>query len=124
MFLSAAITSAAEPFLIRLASSPKVQSRTPWRLFSIPQCSRAKSNNRFGPARPRSRLVIPSMTCDSIFSPILRSRVSRKTRAQPAQSGWRYSASDDVNSMVRFSMRPCPLSVSDARSIFASRCAD
>jgi hypothetical protein len=26
--------------------------------------------------------------------------------------------------MVRFSMRPCPLSVSDARSISASRCAD
>ena len=71
MFLSAAITSAAEPFPIRLASLRKVQSRTPWRPFSIPQCSQAKSNNRFGPARLPSRLVIPSMIDDSIFSPIL-----------------------------------------------------
>ena len=41
--------------------------------------------------------------------------------AHPAQSGPRYSASDDVTSIERFSIRPCPLSISQARSISASR---
>jgi len=121
IFLSAAITSAADPFLTRLASSRKVPSRTPWRPFSIPQCALANSSNRFGPPRSRSRLVMPKVTSDSTFPPVLRSRVSRKTCAQPVQSDRRYSPSADVTSMARFSMRPCPLSFADARSISASR---
>jgi hypothetical protein len=124
MFRSIAITSGADPFRIRLASSRKVPSRTPWRPFSIPQCPRASSMICFGPARSRGRLVIPNTVSDSIFSPILRSRVSRNTCAQPTQSDCRYSPSDDVTSIARFSMRPCPLSDSDARSISASRRAD
>jgi hypothetical protein len=80
-----------------------------------------KSNNRRVPPRSRATLVIPKMTWVSTVSPILRSRVSRKTWAQLSQSGSRYSASAEVTSMVRFSMRPWPLSFSDARSISASR---
>ena len=121
IFLSIAITSAPEPFLTRLASSRSVPSRTPCRPFSMPQCARANPSSPLGPIRSRSRLVIPKMTCVSTFSPILRSRVSRKTCAQPSQSDRRYSASADVTSMLRFSTRPCPLSFSDARSISDSR---
>ena len=40
---------------------------------------------------------------------------------QPGQSEPRYSPSDDVTSIDRFSTRPCPLSTSEARSISAWR---
>src|SRR6516162_473229 len=121
MFLSAAITSAADPLRIRLASSLSVPSRTPCRPFSMPQWARINSSKRRGPACWRARLVTPKTTSISVFVPMRRSRVSRKTCAQPDQSDCRYSARADVTSMVRFSTRPCPLVVSEACSISDSR---
>src|SRR5450759_3938931 len=121
MFLTMAITCVADPLLIRLASSRSVPSRTPCRPFSIPQWPRVSPSNSFAPPRSRGKLVIPSTTSVSTFPPVLRTRVRRKTCAQPGQSDPRYSASDDVTSIERFSIRPCPLSTSQARSTSASR---
>src|SRR5271165_1463747 len=120
MFRKAAMTSGPDPFLIRLASSRSVPSRTPCRPFSIPQCPRVSPSNPFTPARSGSRLVMPKTTSVPVFPLIVRSRVRRKTCSQPGQSDPRYPARDDVTSIVRFSTRPCPVSTSQARSTSAS----
>src|SRR4051794_17093050 len=119
-FLKIAIVSVAVPFLTRLASSRSVPSRTPCRPFSMPQCPRVSPSSSFAPARWRDRLVIPSTISVSTFSPVLRTRLRRKTCAHPGQSGPRYSASEVVTSIDRSSIRPCPLSTSRARSTSAS----
>ena len=61
----------------------------------MPQWLRTSPNNAVAPARSRGKLVIPSTTSVSTFSPVLRTRVRRKTCAHPGQSEPRYSASDD-----------------------------
>jgi len=58
-FLSEARTRGAFPVLICERSSPKVSSRTQWRLFSIPQCMRLSSSRRSGLAFSGVKLVIP-----------------------------------------------------------------
>src|SRR5205814_3352349 len=121
MFLKTAMVCVAAPLRIRLASSRSVPSRTPCSPFSIPQCPRVRPKSALAPARSCGKLVIPSTTSVSTFSPVRRSRVKRNTCAQPGQSEPRYSSSDDVISIDRFSTRPCPLSTSHARSISAWR---
>ncbi len=79
----------------------------------------AKQGRFLAPARWCEELVIPSTTSVSTFSPVRRSRVKRKTCAQPGQSEPRSSPSDAVTSIDRFSTRLCPLSTSEARSISA-----
>ncbi len=116
MFLRIAIACGADPLLIRLASSRSVPSRTPCRPFSIPQRPRVSPSNSFAPARSRGTLVIPKTTSVSTFPLLWRCRVRRNTGAPPGQSEPRYSASDDVTSSVRVSIRPCPLSTSQACS--------
>src|SRR5262245_13199676 len=119
MFLTTAMTCAAAPLRIRLASSRSVPSRTPCRPFSIPQWPRLTAKSTSAVARGRGRLVIPSTTSVSTFAPVRRCRSRRKTCAQPGQSEPRYSPSDDVTSIARRSIRPCPLSTVPARSISA-----
>jgi hypothetical protein len=86
-----------------------------------PQWLRTSPSNSFAPARSFGKLVIPITTLVSTFSPVIRSRVRRKTCEQPGQSDPRYSANDDVTSIDRLSIRPCPLSTSQDRSISSSR---
>lgn len=67
-FLSVAITRGALPVLICERSSPKVSSRTQWRLFSIPQCMRLSPSKRSGEACSGVKLVIPyAISRDCLF---------------------------------------------------------
>ena len=65
--------------------------------------------------------MIPKTTSISTFSPVRRCRCRRNTCRQPGQSSPKYSSSQVVNSSVRFSIRPCPLSTVVARSMQAAR---
>ena len=77
MFLKTAIVCVAAPLRIRLASSRSVPSRTPCRPFSIPQWPRVSPKSALAPTRSCGKLVIPSTTSVSTFSPVRRSRVRR-----------------------------------------------
>ena len=73
------------------------------------------------PARSRGRLVIPSTTSVSTFSPVLPLPRQAEDLLAAGPVRPQVLASDDVTSIDRFSIRPCPLSTSQARSISASR---
>src|SRR5262249_15015363 len=74
------------------------------------QCARANSPSRAASARSRLRLVMKYAT-SAVVSPLIRrSRSTRTTWANPGQSD-RYPFNHVEVVTVRFSSRPCPLSM-------------
>lgn len=104
---------------MRLASSPKVTSRTWCTRFSIPQCPRQRAKSRAASARERETLVraYSTSTCSWPSRQVV--RVRRQTCCTPGQSRCRLSRV--VACSRRWMRRPCSLVLVSATSSVASR---